>query len=86
MFIKLVVILQYGKICIIHGYAGKKFGGGKWAKYMAREKGLSRLYYIFLKLNLSKERTRMMKTEELGKRDLCSMETWGLGFPSGKIL
>lgn len=43
---------------------------------MAREKGLSHLYYIFLKLNLSKERPRMMKTEELGKRDY---EAWRHG-------
>lgn len=52
-------------------------GKKKWAKYMAREKGLLLLYYIFLKLNLSKEMTRMMKNQELGKRDLQSMETWG---------
>lgn len=58
---------------------------------MAREKGLLLLYYIFLKLNLSKEMTRMMKNQELGKRDLQSMETWGweipgLGFPGGEVL
>lgn len=62
------IILQYGKIYIIHGYVEKKFGGEKWARYMAREKGLSLLYYIFLKLNLSKERTRRMKTGIRQKR------------------
>lgn len=69
MFIKLVMIVQEGRIYIAiessHGYFEKKIKGEKWAKYLVRERRLSLLYSIFLKLNLSKEKTRMMKDQGL---------------------
>lgn len=64
MFIKLVVLLQEGRIYIaiepILGYVGKKIGEKNGPNTWQERKDCD-YYIVFLKLNLSKERTRIMK-------------------------
>lgn len=67
MFIKLVVILQEGRIYIatqlVLGDVGKKTGQKNGPNTWQRRKDCH-YYIVFLKLNLSEERTRIRKSRD----------------------